>query len=127
MLNYLLVGLGGGLGAMARYLVGSLATRTFGFGWPYGTFIINVLGGLCMGLLISTLAHRGGADQERWRLLLGVGLLGGFTTFSAFSLDTALMIERRQLATAAIYASASVGLSVIALFAGLLIARKVLA
>src|SRR5690349_5342748 len=127
MLNYLFVGLGGGLGAIARYVVNSQVTRSFGTGWPYGTFVINVLGGLCMGLLISTLAHRGGADQERWRLLLGVGVLGGFTTFSAFSLDTALMIERRQLYSAALYAAGSVGLSVIALFAGLLIARRLFA
>lgn len=127
MLNYLLVGLGGGLGAIARYVVGSQATRTFGHGWPYGTFIINILGGLCMGLLASTLAHRGGGDQERWRLLLGVGVLGGFTTFSTFSLETALMIQRRQVLTAAFYTSASVGLSVIALFAGLLIARRLFA
>lgn len=124
MLNYLYVGLGGALGAMGRYLVGSQLTRTFGTGWPYGTFVINVLGGLCMGLLVSTLAHRGGADQERWRLLLGVGVLGGFTTFSAFSLETALMIERRQLVSAALYAALSVGLSITALFAGLVIARK---
>jgi CrcB protein len=127
MLNFLLVGLGGGLGAIARYIVGMQATRTFGIGWPYGTFIANVLGGLCMGLLIATLAHRGGADQEKWRLLLGVGVLGGFTTFSAFSLETALMIERRELLTAALYAAASVGLSILALFAGLLIARRLFA
>jgi CrcB protein len=127
MLNYLFVGLGGGLGAIARYVVGSQATRAFGTGWPYGTFVINIVGGLCMGLLISTLAHRGGGDQERWRLLLGVGVLGGFTTFSAFSLDTALMIERRQLVSAALYAASSVGLSVIALFAGMMIARRLLA
>ena len=95
----------------ARYVLGSQLTRTLGTGWPYGTFSANLLGGFCMGLLISYLAHRGGADQERWRLLLGVGVLGGFTTFSAFSLETALMIERRQLITAATYAAASVGYS----------------
>ncbi|CAN7152193.1 fluoride efflux transporter CrcB [Phenylobacterium sp. LjRoot225] len=127
MLNYLFVGLGGGLGAIARYAVGSQVTRTFGTGWPYGTFVINIVGGLCMGLLIATLAHRGGADQERWRLLMGVGVLGGFTTFSAFSLEIALMIERRQLFSAALYAAGSVGLSVVALFGGMLIARRVFA
>lgn len=127
MLNYLLVGVGGAAGAIARYVLGVQTTRAFGTGWPYGTFLANVLGGLCMGLLIATLAHRGGADQERWRLLLGVGVLGGFTTFSAFSLETALMIERRQAFSAAAYGAASVALSIGALFAGLLIARKMFA
>lgn len=127
MLNYILVAVGGGLGAVARYAVGVQATRNFGTGWPYGTFTVNVLGGLCMGLLAGVLAHRGGADQERWRVLLGVGVLGGFTTFSAFSLEMALMIQRKQVVTAAVYASASTGLAITALFAGLLIARKLFA
>jgi CrcB protein len=124
MLNYILVAAGGAVGSMARYLVGSQMTRTFGPDWPYGTFTANVLGGLCMGLLAGFLAHRGGADQERWRLLVGVGVLGGFTTFSTFSLETSLMIMRRQVLTAALYGSASVGVSILALFAGLLIARR---
>ena len=127
MLNYILVALGGALGSVARYAVGVQATRSFGTGWPYGTLTVNVVGGICMGLLAATLAHRGGGDQERWRVLLGVGVLGGFTTFSAFSLETALMIERRQLLPAALYAGVSVVLSVSALFAGLLIARRLFA
>lgn len=127
MLNYLLVGVGGGVGAIARYALGVQTTRAFGTAWPYGTFLANVLGGLCMGLLIGTLAHRGGADQERWRLLLGVGVLGGFTTFSAYSLETALMIERRQVLGACAYGAASVALSIGALFAGLIIARRIFA
>ena len=127
MLNYVLVALGGAAGSVARYLVGKQAMHAFGSGWPYGTYIANVTGGLCMGLLVGVLAHRGGADQERWRLLLGVGVLGGYTTFSSFSLETALMIERKQVAAAALYTTASIGLSVIGLFAGLLIARRVFA
>lgn len=123
----LFVGLGGALGAMARYLAGAQITRALGPGYPYGTLTINVVGGCLMGLLVGWLAQRGGADQERWRLLLGVGALGGFTTFSAFSLEVALMIERRAYATAFGYSLASVVLSIAALFAGLLLMRRVLA
>ena len=126
-MNLLLVGFGGALGAIARYLLGMASGRTLGTAWPYGTFAANLIGGLCMGLLAGWLAHRGGADQERWRLLLGVGVLGGFTTFSAFSLEVALMIQRREAVGATAYATASVGLAVVALFAGLLIARRLFA
>ena len=127
MSKLLLVVLGGGAGAAARYAVGSHAWRLFGTAWPFGTFICNVLGGLAMGLLVGFLAHRGGADQERLRLLFGVGVLGGFTTFSAFSLETALMIEKSRYAQAFTYVSASVLLSVAALFAGVIVARRLFA
>ena len=80
----MLVAAGGAVGAVARYLAGIGATRALGSGWPYGTLTVNVIGGFAMGLLAATLALRGGADQDRWRVLLGVGVLGGFTTFSAF-------------------------------------------
>lgn len=123
----LLVALGGATGAVARYGLGVQALRLLGPGWPYGTFIANILGGLLMGLLAGFLAFKGGADQERLRLLLGVGVLGGFTTFSAFSLETALMIERRAYGAAASYAGASVLLCVSALFVGLIVARRVFA
>ena len=123
----IMVGAGGAFGAICRYLLGVQSMRAFGSGWPYGTFVANVAGGLLMGLLAGVLAYRGGADQERWRLLLGVGVLGGFTTFSAFSLETALMIERRTYGLAAAYSLASVVVSVAALFAGLFLMRKLLA
>lgn len=122
-----LVAAGGAAGAVARYGVGVQAFRLWGPGWPFGTFIANVSGGLAMGLLAGWLAHRGGADQERLRVLLGVGVLGGFTTFSAFSLETALMIERRAYGQAFSYATASVLLSITALFAGLMLARRAFA
>ena len=123
----LLVGLGGAAGAIARYLVGVQAGRSLGSGLPWGTLIANGLGGLLMGVLAGWLAYRGGADQERWRLLLGVGVLGGFTTFSAYSLEVALMIQRREYATAAAYSLGSVVLAVAALFLGLLLMRRALA
>lgn len=122
----LLVAAGGATGAVLRYLLGVQATRVMGHGWPYGTFAANVLGGLAMGVLVGWLALRGGADQERWRLLLGVGVLGGFTTFSSFSLEVALMIERKAWANALGYSLTSVVLSIAALFLGLALMRKVL-
>src|SRR5690348_110475 len=116
MEKLLLVAAGGAVGAIARYALGVQTLRMWGGGWPYGTFMANVFGGLLMGALAGFLAHRGGADQERLRLLLGVGVLGGFTTFSAFSLETALMIERRSYGQALGYTLASVVLSVTAQF-----------
>ena len=127
MQTLLLVAIGGGTGAVLRYLLGVQALRALGSGWPYGTLAANILGGLLMGVLAGWLALRGGADQERWRLLLGVGALGGFTTFSAYSLELALMLERREWASAAAYSLGSVALSVGALFAGLILMRRILA
>lgn len=125
MMRFLLVALGGALGSMARYGLGVLAARLApGAAWPWGTFGANLIGGLLMGLLAGWLALRAGAHQENIRLFAAVGVLGGFTTFSAFSLETALMIERRELALACAYVAASVVLAIAALFVGLMIARK---
>ncbi len=123
----LLVAAGGALGSVARYLVGMFTLRSFGPGWPYGTFAVNALGGFAIGALAAYLAFRGAAGQEKLRLLLQVGVLGGFTTFSAFSLDIAVMIERRDWAPAAIYALTSVFTSLAAVFLGLLVVRKLVA
>ena len=125
MTRLLIVAAGGALGAMARYGVGAFAVRLFPAAqWPWGTLAVNVLGGLLMGLLTGWLAFRGGLNSESIRLFAAVGVLGGFTTFSAFSLETALMIERRQFAMAGGYAAASVVLSIAALFVGLMVARR---
>ena len=125
MTRLLIVAAGGALGAVARYGVGAWAIRLFPAAvWPWGTLAVNVVGGLLMGVLAGWLAFRGGAHGESIRLFAAVGVLGGFTTFSAFSLETALMIERRQLAMAGGYVAASVALSVLALFIGLMLARR---
>ena len=124
MTRFLIVAAGGALGAVARYGAGRLLPAG---GWPWATLTVNVAGGLLMGLLAGWLAFRGGVHGESIRLFAAVGVLGGFTTFSAFSLEVALMIERRQLPQAFGYSLLSVLASVAALFAGLMLARRVLA
>jgi len=125
MTQFILVGLGGAIGSMARYGVGVAAARLVpGTPWPWATLGVNVLGGLLMGLLVGAMAQRGGSGQETVRVLAGVGVLGGFTTFSAFSLETAMMIERRQFGMAGAYVAISVGVSIAALMVGLTVARR---
>ncbi|MFN7111189.1 MAG: fluoride efflux transporter CrcB [Brevundimonas sp.] len=125
MTRFLLVAAGGALGSMARFGLGLLAARLApNAGWPMGTFAANVLGGLAMGLLIGWLAFKGGAHQETMRLFAAVGVLGGFTTFSSYSLEAVMMIERRDYGLAAAYVVSSVVLAVVALFIGLMVARR---
>lgn len=120
----LLVMAGGAVGAAARYNLGRLVFHLGGVGLPFGTLIANLTGGLLMGVLAGVLARSDFVD-EPWRLLLGVGLLGGFTTFSAFSLEVLNMIERGNWGIALGYALLSVGGSVLALFAGLMVVRAI--
>ena len=125
MMNILLIGAGGALGAISRHYVGQLALRTMGSGQPWGTLSVNILGGLLMGLLVGWLAATERADATSIRLLAAVGFLGGFTTFSAFSLELLRMLETRAWMTAFAYAAGSVILSVGAVMIGLMIMRKV--
>ncbi len=120
---YLIVFLGAGLGGACRHGVNQFAARLLGVGFPYGTLAVNVLGSLIMGLLISYFALRGEVSQHL-KLFLTTGILGGFTTFSAFSLDVAVLYERGETAAAATYAVASVGLSILAVFAGMWLLRQ---
>ncbi|MGJ8536251.1 MAG: fluoride efflux transporter CrcB [Parasphingopyxis sp.] len=122
MPHLLLVMAGGAIGAGLRFLLGRFTLHQFGPGFPWGTLTVNLAGGLAMGLLAGLLA-RFGTGGEGWRLFVGVGILGGFTTFSAFSLETANMIERGAIGLAAGYALVSVIGSVLALFAGLWLVR----
>jgi CrcB protein len=123
-MGYLIVFLGGGLGAALRHGINLAAFRLVGTEFPYGTLLINVFGSLAMGLIAEYFALKGGLPQHL-RLFLTTGILGGFTTFSAFSLEAALLYERGQLAGAAIYVVASVVLAIAALFAGLAIVRAI--
>jgi fluoride exporter len=120
---YLIVFLGAGIGGALRHGVNVGAARLFGLGFPYGTFIVNVAGSFAMGVLTGLFAYRAGVPQHV-RLFLTTGILGGFTTFSAFSLDAALLIERHSYGLAAGYVVGSVAASLSALFFGLALFRS---
>lgn len=122
-MGYLLVFLGGGLGAMLRHGINVATPRFLGYGFPWSTLLINITGSLVMGLVAGWFAFKGDAPQS-WRLFLTTGILGGYTTFSAFSLDTALLYERGELGLAMAYVAGSVALSIAGLFAGLWIIRS---
>ena len=122
VINYLLVFFGGGLGASLRHTVNIVCAKCIGTAFPYGTFIINISGSTVMGLIAGYLAFKGEATQH-WRLFLMTGILGGYTTFSAFSLDAALLYERGALGLAAFYVLGSVVFSIAGLFAGLAVVR----
>lgn len=123
-MNYLIVFIGAGIGGALRHGVNGLGLRLAGQNFPWGTFAINVSGSFLMGLVAGYWMLRSGLSQEA-RLFLTTGLLGGYTTFSAFSLDAALLWERGEVAQAAAYVAGSVMLSIAALFAALWLVRTV--
>jgi CrcB protein len=122
MFPYFLVMTGGAIGSAFRYHVGRVALANAGPGLPLGTWVVNLVGGLLMGVLAGVLA-RDGVEDEPLRLFVGVGMLGGFTTFSAFSLEVFNMLARNQIALAAAYAISSVAGSILAVFAGVMLVR----
>jgi CrcB protein len=123
-MRYVIVFLGGGVGAALRHGVNVVAARLLGTAFPYATTIENVSGSLLMGLLAGYFAFRGGISQH-WQLFLTTGILGGYTTFSTFSLDAALLYERGALGLAALYILLSVLMSIGGLFAGLWFMRYI--
>lgn len=126
MRAYLIVFLGAGLGGALRHGVNLAAARLLGTGFPWGTFAVNVAGSLAMGLLAAWFTFRGDASQS-WRLFLTTGILGGFTTFSAFSLDAALLWERGEALLALFYVAGSVALAIGGLFLGFWMVRALVA
>ncbi|KQI67101.1 protein CrcB [Loktanella sp. 3ANDIMAR09] len=117
------VALGGAIGATLRWLTGLWALRVMGPGFPWATLCVNVVGSFLMGVLVVLLAERSG---NRFAPFMMTGVLGGFTTFSAFSLDAIRLIETGQLGLAGLYVGASVGVALLALFAGLIVTRMMI-
>ncbi|MGH6921655.1 MAG: fluoride efflux transporter CrcB [Geminicoccaceae bacterium] len=124
MNGFLAVFFGAGIGGALRHGVDLGALRLLGPGFPYGTMTVNIVGSLTIGLLAGWFAHKADPGQM-WRLFLTTGILGGFTTFSAFSLDAALLVERGQIGLAAPYVLASPVLAILGLFAGLWLIRAI--
>jgi CrcB protein len=125
MHSFLLVGAGGAIGAMARYGFASLVGRLWPMGFPLATMLINIIGSAAMGILVGLLARWLPAWQSDARLFVAVGILGGFTTFSTFSLDTIVLIERGDWLSAGAYVLLSVVLCLVGLYLGLLVTRGV--
>jgi CrcB protein len=123
MQHLLLAAAGGALGAGARHLVNVAMLAWFGPGFPWATFTVNVVGSLVMGIVVEALMPLGGASGAAWRIFLATGILGGFTTFSAFSLDTWLLYERGQHLALVLYVALSAILSVAALVLGMALVR----
>jgi CrcB protein len=125
MNQILLVAIGGALGSVGRYLTGQFTLRAFGPGFPWGTLTVNLLGSLAIGFMVELIARKFNASHEL-RLFIVTGFLGGFTTFSAFSLDVTLLVDHKQMLLALIYIAATVLVSLFAVFGGLALGRAIL-
>ena len=123
--DLLLIACGGGVGAVFRFLLSRGVQSLFGFTFPYGTLLVNLIGAFLIGLLSVLLIERGGNLAQELRALLLIGLLGGFTTFSSFSYETLELWESRELLKAALYVLVSVAFCLIATWCGLTIGRKI--
>jgi CrcB protein len=121
-MGFLIVFVGGGIGAALRHGFNIAFARLFGTAFPHATVFENVSGSVVMGVLVAWFAFRGGIPQH-WQLFLTTGILGGYTTFSTFSLDVAVLYERGEIGLAALYVLLSVALSIGGLFAGLALVR----
>ncbi len=122
MLNIVLVALGGAIGSVARYLVGLWGVRLAGPNFPWGTLTVNVVGAFLIGLMVEMVARRFDASAEM-RVFIVTGILGGFTTWSSFTLDAVVLFERGDMGLAALYLGASLVVSFAAIFAGLALGR----
>jgi CrcB protein len=118
--TFFTVALGGAIGSGSRYLVNVATGRIFGMGFPFGTVTVNILGSMLMGVMVVVMAHR---DGMRFAPFLMTGVLGGFTTFSAFSLDALTLWERGQTGLAAAYVAGSVAAALVGIVAGMALAR----
>ncbi|MBB4347479.1 MULTISPECIES: fluoride efflux transporter CrcB [Rhizobiaceae] len=125
MTNILLAALGGAIGSVLRYLVGVFSVRWFGPGFPWGTLTVNVVGSFIIGLSVEMIARRFDASMEL-RVFIVTGIIGGFTTWSSFSLDTMVLFERGAITAAAAYVIGSLVVSFAAVFAGLALGRAML-
>ena len=125
MYPFLLVGLGGALGAMARFGFAGVIARLWPMSFPLATMLINILGSVAMGIFVGLMARFLPAWAEDARLFVAVGILGGFTTFSSFSLETIVLIERGEMLQAGFYVLLSVVVCLIGLYLGLLVTRGV--
>jgi CrcB protein len=121
-MGFVIVFIGGGIGAALRHGFNLVFARLLGTAFPYATLFENVTGSIAMGLLVALFAFRSGIPQH-WQLFLTTGILGGYTTFSTFSLDVAVLYERGEVGMAALYVLLSVVLSIAGLFAGLSLVR----